>query len=181
LVCQDEKIAMPRFLGQVPTSGCPLYPVQLLQIAAASRTVSFGLSIFVAFVIGRAAALLNLAIPAEMLHGSGLGAAVVAGFVIGARAPRDLPPRHRVSDAQNWATIEIGLEGAIFLTMGLQLSTIVRQVAIEPAGVEWGLVCAALTLAATVAIRAAYVALLLWRLHRSASGIARCRHRRDRS
>jgi monovalent cation/hydrogen antiporter len=150
---------------------------------------SFALSVFVALAVGVLAAHLNLAIrrrvrdeaintilsfttpfvaaiPAELLHGSGLVAAVVAGVVIGVRAPRVLPPGHRLSDARNWATVEIGLEGVIFLTMGLQLSTIVRQVKIEPAGIERGIGIALLALVAILAIRAAYVAPLLWGLHR---------------
>ena len=150
---------------------------------------SFALSVMVAVVVGVLAAHLNLAIrqrvreeavntilsfttpfaaavPAELLHGSGLVAAVVAGVVIGIRAPRVLPPGHRLSDARNWATVEIGLEGVIFLTMGLQLSAIVRQVTSEPAGVERGMGIAVLALVAILAIRAAYVAPLLWGLHR---------------
>ncbi len=150
---------------------------------------SFALSVLVAVGIGALAAHLNLAIrrrvreeavntilsfttpfvaaiPAELLHGSGLVAAVVAGVVVGVRAPRVLPPGHRLSDARNWATVEIALEGVIFLTMGLQLSTIVRQVTVEPAGIGRGIVMAVLALAATLAVRAAYVAPLLWALHR---------------
>ncbi len=53
-------------------------------------------------------------------------------------APRALPPGHRLSDARNSATVEIILEGVIFLTMGLQLSAIIRQVTSEPAGIERG-------------------------------------------
>jgi CPA1 family monovalent cation:H+ antiporter len=152
---------------------------------------SFALSVGVAVVVGKLAALANLAIrrrmrdeavntllsfttpfaaaiPAELLHGSGLVAAVVAGFVTGARAPRELPPGHRVSDARNWATIEIGLEGLVFLTMGLQLSTIVRQVATEPTGIERGIGLAVLALVVTLVVRAAYVAGLFASLNRAA-------------
>jgi NhaP-type Na+/H+ or K+/H+ antiporter len=104
------------------------------------------------------------AIPAELLHGSGLVAAVVAGFAIGLRAKRALPPGHRVSDARNWATVEIGLEGVIFLTMGLQLSTILRNLTTGPVGLGRALGIAALVLVVTVAVRGLYVVLLLWRL-----------------
>ncbi|MEJ0040455.1 MAG: cation:proton antiporter [Gammaproteobacteria bacterium] len=150
---------------------------------------SFALSVLVAVALGVLAAHLNLAIrrrvkeeavntllsfttpfaaaiPAELLHGSGLVAAAVAGVVIGVRAPRVLPPGHRLSDQRNWATVEIALEGVIFLTMGLQLSTIMRQVTIEPAGVQRGIGIALLALLATLAVRAAYVTPLLWGLHR---------------
>jgi len=153
---------------------------------------NFAWAVFSAFVVGKLAASINLAIrrrvrdeavntilsfttpfaaaiPAEMLHGSGLVAAVVAGLVIGNRAARDLPPRHRVSDAQTWATVEIALEGAIFLTMGLQLSAIVRELASEPAGLSRGLGLAAAALAVTLAVRALYVSLLVRGVNRSAA------------
>ena len=150
---------------------------------------SFVLSVVVAVTVGVLAAHLNLAIrrrvreeavntilsfttpfaaaiPAELLHGSGLVAAVVAGVVIGVRAPRVLPPGHRLSDARNWATVEIALEGVIFLTMGLQLSAIVQQVTSEPAGIARGIGIAVLALVAILAVRAAYVVPLFWALHR---------------
>jgi monovalent cation/hydrogen antiporter len=101
------------------------------------------------------------AVPAELLHGSGLVAAVIAGFVIGARAPRVLPPGHRVSDMQNWATVQLGLEGIVFLTMGLQLPAIVTQLATEPVGVGLGLGIAPLALGVTLAVRGLYVTSLL--------------------
>jgi NhaP-type Na+/H+ or K+/H+ antiporter len=148
---------------------------------------SFVLSLGIAIVVGWLAAHANLAIrahvrheavstilsfttpflaavPAELLHGSGLVAAVVAGFVIGTRGPRRLPPRHRLSDAQNWATIEMSAEGVVFLTMGLQLSRIVEQLRVEGIGVPVAIGFALLALVTTVAIRALFVASLLWRL-----------------
>jgi CPA1 family monovalent cation:H+ antiporter len=106
------------------------------------------------------------AVPAELLHGSGLVAAVIAGFVIGARGPRVLPPGHRVSDRQNWATVQLGLEGVVFLTMGLQLPAIVERLAAEPAAIGSGIGIAALALALTLAVRALYVVPLLRSLHR---------------
>lgn len=71
------------------------------------------------------------AIPAEELGASGLVAAVVAGLVTGYDAPRKLSPRHRLSDSQNWRTVELVLEGAIFLVMGLELSSIVDDVRVD--------------------------------------------------
>ena len=108
------------------------------------------------------------AIPVEMLHGSGLVAAVVAGLVKSAIGPRLLPPGHRLSDSWNWATIGIVLEGIVFLTMGLQLADIVAKVAVEPHGLRRGLAIAALALVIALAIRAVYVAGLLWAVRRRA-------------
>lgn len=152
---------------------------------------SFAYSVSVAVAIGWLAALLNIAIrrrvhdeavstvlsfttpfaaavPVELLHGSGLVAAVVAGLVTGVRSPRDLPPGHRLSDARNWASVQLVLEGLVFLMMGLQLSGIFKQVEDEPTGIGHALIIALVALAATLLIRAAYVGPLLWGLHRSA-------------
>ena len=74
-------------------------------------------------------------VPAELLGASGLVAAVVAGLVTGIRAPRDLSPQNRLSDTQNWRTVELVLEGAVFLTMGVQIKSIVTNVEHDHAGV----------------------------------------------
>ncbi|MEU4803999.1 cation:proton antiporter [Actinosynnema sp. NPDC023587] len=109
------------------------------------------------------------AVPAELLGSSGLVAAVVAGLITGSRAPRVLPPQHRVSDAQNWATVELVLEGVVFLGMGLQLSTVLGEVQREHTGIGTAVGIAACALAVTLLVRAAYVAPLLWALGRRAS------------
>ncbi|WP_433260790.1 cation:proton antiporter [Actinosynnema sp. CS-041913] len=108
------------------------------------------------------------AVPAELLDSSGLVAAVVAGLITGSRAPRVLPPRHRMSDAQNWASVELVLEGVVFLAMGLQLSAILGEVQREHTGLGTAIGIAAGALAVTLAVRAAYVAPLLWALRRRA-------------
>jgi len=107
-------------------------------------------------------------LPAEELGASGLVAAVVAGVVTSSRAPRALSPRHRMADTQNWRTVELVLEGAIFLLMGLQLDGLVRDVQADHLGVGPGLLIAAGALVLTVAVRAAYVVPLLLGLARRA-------------
>ena len=132
-----------------------------LNLAIRSRVHDEAVNTILSFTTPFAAAL-----PAEMLHGSGLVAAVVAGIVIGMRARRVLPPGHRVSDMQNWATLQLSLEGVVFLTMGLQLSTILRKLSVESVGVTQGIVMAGLALLALLAVRCLYVAPLLWSLRR---------------
>ncbi|WP_029288528.1 sodium:proton antiporter [Cellulomonas sp. HZM] len=105
------------------------------------------------------------AVPAELLHASGLVAAVIAGIVTGIRGPRMLSPQHRLSDSQNWRTVELVLEGAVFLTMGLQLTTIVSNVQEDHAGVGPAVLVAVGALVLTVLVRAAYIAPLLGVLH----------------
>ncbi|NUS93699.1 MAG: sodium:proton antiporter, partial [Nocardia sp.] len=107
-------------------------------------------------------------VPAELVDSSGLVAAVVAGLVTGFRAPRLLPPRHRLSDAQNWASVELVLEGLVFLLMGLELATILSEVHHEHTGIPTAIAVAAAALAVTLLVRAAYVTPLLWALHRRA-------------
>jgi len=114
-------------------------------------------------------------LPAEELGASGLVAAVVAGLVTGHGAPRVLSPQHRLSDAQNWRTVELVLEGAVFLATSLQLATVVQDVYRDHAGIGTAVAVAAAALALTVAVRAAYVAPLLIGLQRRARRAARQR------
>jgi len=107
-------------------------------------------------------------VPAEELGASGLVAAVVAGLVTGRRGPRVLPPQHRLSDAQNWRAVELVLEGAVFLVMGLELKAVVGDVQDDHAGIGSAVAVAAGALGLTVLIRAAYVAPLLAGLRRRA-------------
>jgi CPA1 family monovalent cation:H+ antiporter len=112
-------------------------------------------------------------IPAEMLHASGLVAAVVAGLVTGRGAIRVLSPQHRLSDSQNWKTIELILEGAIFLTMGLELTAIVGDVQADHGGIDFSIAIAAAALVLTIVVRTVYVTLLLSGLQRNANRKAR--------
>ncbi len=145
---------------------------------------TFSYSVVVAVVVGGAVGWLNLvlrrrvtdptvntvisfavpfaaSVPAGLLGASGLVAAVVAGIVTGVRAPRDLSPQNRLSDSQNWRTVELVLEGAVFLTMGVQIKSIVTSVEQDHAGVGPAVLVAAGALALTLLLRAAYVAPLL--------------------
>lgn len=157
---------------------------------------TFAYAVLVAVVIGVVVGLLNLAlrkhvtdstvntvisftvpfiasVPAELAEASGLVAAVVAGLVTGVRAPRVLSPRNRLSDSENWRTVELVLEGAVFLTMGLQLKSIVLSVERAHAGVGTAVLIALGALGLTILVRALYVAPLL-------ASLARRRHRSAR-
>lgn len=116
-------------------------------------------------------------IPAELLGASGLVAAVVAGLVTGRLAPRMLSPQSRLSDAQNWNTVEMVLEGAVFLLMGLELSSIFADVGSERIGVGPTLLIALGALLLTVLVRAAYVAPLLRGLKRRSARSERLKPR----
>ncbi len=77
-------------------------------------------------------------LPTEQLGGSGLVAAVVAGIVTGQGAARWFTPEQRLSDELNWRTIELTLEGAVFLVMGLQLKEIVQANIEDHEGLWYG-------------------------------------------
>ncbi len=160
-------------------------------VASAAAAFSFGhavgqfaFAVVVAVVIGAVVGRLNLivrartsdatvntvlsfavpfaaSIPAELLGASGLVAAVTAGIITGRAAPRTLSPRHRLSDSENWRTIELVLEGAVFLLMGLELSAILSEVRGEAGAVGTALLLAAAAIAITLVVRLAYVAPLL--------------------
>jgi len=101
-------------------------------------------------------------LPTEQLGGSGLVAAVVAGVVTGQGAARWYTPEQRRSDELNWRTVELVLEGAVFLIMGLELEDIVGANFAQHNGLGTGLGIAALAFVVIVAVRAAYVSLLVW-------------------
>lgn len=103
-------------------------------------------------------------LPADAVGASGLVAAVVAGLVTGRGAARALSPQHRISDAQNWRAIELILEGAIFLIMGLEFSGLIDDLSNGQYGIDIGisLVIAISALVAALAIRAGYVAITIW-------------------
>ena len=67
-------------------------------------------------------------IPAERLDASGLVAAVVAGLVTGHGAPKYLRPQDRITADAVWRTLEMLLESAIFLLMGLELYGLIVEV-----------------------------------------------------
>ena len=101
-------------------------------------------------------------LPTERLGGSGLVAAVVAGIVTGQGAARWFSPEQRLSDSLNWRTVELVLEGGVFLLMGLELKEIVQQNIDAHDGIGTGIFIAMGALAIILIVRGIYVALLVW-------------------
>lgn len=101
-------------------------------------------------------------IPTEHLGGSGLVAAVVAGIVTGQGAARRFTPEQRIADAANWRTIELVLEGAVFLIMGLEIEDIVLGTGTSDRGLWHAVGLAGLAFLIIVLVRAAWVSLLVW-------------------
>lgn len=107
-------------------------------------------------------------IPAELAHSSGLVAAVVAGLITGRGAAKALAPQQRASDRTTWKALELVLEGTVYLIMGLELLGVVDEVRTKHEGVSRAFWIATVAFVAVIAVRAAFVAPLVWQLHRRA-------------
>ncbi|MDR2723354.1 MAG: sodium:proton antiporter [Cellulomonadaceae bacterium] len=107
-------------------------------------------------------------LPAERLGASGLVAVVVAGLVTGHGAAKHLTPQDRMFDYSNWHTAETLLEGGLFLLMGLEASTLVKDVVSEHGSLWHAVGVAALAGVIVLAVRALFVAPLLYKLRMTA-------------
>ncbi|GGC96730.1 peptidase [Tersicoccus solisilvae] len=132
--------------------------------AAASTAISF-IAPFVASV------------PAEHLGASGLVAAVAAGLVTGQGSARYLRAADRIAERSNWATVELVLEGGIFLVMGLELFGLVEEVTAEDASLWLALGTGALAVVLALVIRSLYVVPLLWLVRKQAMDPVESRER----
>ncbi|MFT4108415.1 Na+/H+ antiporter [Propionicimonas sp.] len=94
---------------------------------------------------------------AEAVHASGVLAVVVAGLLLGHKAPLLQTAKSRVTERTNWRTLAFVLENAVFALIGLQAKWIIGDVV--RSGVPLGLVlgvCLA-TLGAVIVLRLAWV------------------------
>lgn len=114
-------------------------------------------------------------LPTEELGGSGLVAAVVAGIVTGQGSARWFTAEQRMSDRLNWRTIELVLEGAVFLIMGLELKDLWEQNLAEQNGPQRALLLAAGALVIVLVMRTGWVSLLVLVQGRRAHGAQRAR------
>ena len=106
-------------------------------------------------------------IPAEHLGGSGLVAAVVAGLVVSRRRAAVISAANRRFSQQNWQTMTLVLESAIFLTMGLQAFGIVEETSTFTGGLAFAAFLAVTLGALIMVIRAVFIAVMLaWLDHR---------------
>lgn len=105
------------------------------------------------------------AIPTEHLHGSGLVAAVVAGLVIGYGSP-SLSAQERLNEKAVWGTVNMVLEGGIFLLMGLQTAALVEHVDDAHDSALLALEVGALVALVIMVLRAGFIGPALWGLSR---------------
>lgn len=67
-------------------------------------------------------------VAAETIHASGVLAVVIAGLLLGHTSPVLQTATSRVVESMNWRSIAFVLENAVFLLIGLQAQSIVRDV-----------------------------------------------------
>ena len=87
---------------------------------------------------------------------------MVAGLVTGNGAARRLSPQARQSDQQTWHAIELVLEGAVYLILGLELLGTIEDVERDHQGVAHALTIALVVLVGVLTVRALFIAPLLW-------------------
>lgn len=164
--------------------------------------LDFGWAVFLAIIVGAVVGLVNLRvrawiasptantalsftipfvayIPTEHFGGSGLVAAVVAGIVTGQGSARWFTAEQRMSDTLNWRTIELVLEGGVFLIMGLELYGLIVESEEKHEGVWHAATLAAVAVLIVLAVRILYVAPLVWAQSRRARRISSLRDRFD--
>ena len=91
------------------------------------------------------------------MHSSGVVSVVVAGLLLGHKAPIIQTAQSRIAERMNWRTIAYFLENTVFLLIGLQAQWILADVG--DSGTSGGRVVAVclLTLVAAIVLRMAWV------------------------
>ncbi|MFD8495864.1 Na+/H+ antiporter [Amycolatopsis sp. NPDC059657] len=135
-----------------------------------------GVGVLIGFAVGAIAAMirtrledpvtdtaLSLAVPfiaylsAEAIHGSGVLAVVLAGLILGHKAPEMLSGSSRLASRLNWQTIQFLLENMVFLLIGLQVRPILAEVARgDLSGWQLTVICSAILLV-TILTRAVWM------------------------
>jgi Na+/H+ antiporter len=96
-------------------------------------------------------------IVSEEMHSSGVVSVVVAGLLLGHKAPIIQTAQSRIAERMNWRTIAYFLENTVFMLIGLQASWIFHDVG--RSGVSAGRITAlcGLTLVAVIVLRLMWV------------------------
>jgi CPA1 family monovalent cation:H+ antiporter len=93
----------------------------------------------------------------DPIHGSGVIAVVVAGLLLGHKAPILQTAQSRIAERINWRTVAFVLENTVFLLIGLQAEWLLHDV--EASGVATGRIVAVcgLTLVGVIVLRMVWV------------------------
>jgi Na+/H+ antiporter len=98
-------------------------------------------------------------IPAQLLHGSGVLAVVIAGLFLGYRSPTIQSAEARIAESINWRTVRFLLENAVFLLIGLSLAGIFAEAVADSPGLWPSVVIGGAVLAAVFLARVLWVAM----------------------
>ncbi|MGV8909440.1 MAG: cation:proton antiporter [Propionicimonas sp.] len=135
------------------------YAVGKLTLLARSRidhvTANVALSLAIPFMAY---------LPAEHLGASGLVAAVTAGLVSGRGAARMLGAEDRLAERAVWRTVELLLESAVFLLVGLELPALADDLLDGGGSLAQATLLAVVAVSLAMVIRAAFVAWSVWSL-----------------
>jgi len=94
---------------------------------------------------------------AEQIEGSGVLAVVVAGLLLGHKAPVIQTAASRISERTNWRTVQFLLENTVFLLIGTQASVIIGEVTRSDVGFGGVLGVALVVLVAVMLLRPLWV------------------------
>ena len=96
-------------------------------------------------------------IAAEKIHASGVIAVVVAGLLLGHKAPVVQTAQSRIAERMNWRTIAFVLENTVFLLIGLQAGWILDDVSESTLSTGRIVAVCAAVLAGCIVLRMAWV------------------------
>jgi monovalent cation/hydrogen antiporter len=96
-------------------------------------------------------------IVSEKLHSSGVVSVVVAGLLLGHKAPVIQTAQSRIAERMNWRTIAYFLENTVFMLIGLQARWILQDVRDSSLSVGRIVAVCALTLVAVIVLRIVWV------------------------
>ncbi len=96
-------------------------------------------------------------LPAEAAHSSGVLAVVVAGLLLGHKAPIVQTAASRIAENINWSTVQFLLENVVFLLIGLQIRGILDGVRSAHERFGETVASCAVVLAAVIVARAVWV------------------------
>ena len=96
-------------------------------------------------------------IVSEKLHSSGVVSVVVAGLLLGHKAPILQTAQSRIAERMNWRTIAFFLENTVFMLIGLQADWILRDVSHSSVAASRIVLVCGLTLVAVIVLRLVWV------------------------
>jgi Na+/H+ antiporter len=96
-------------------------------------------------------------IAAEEIHASGVLSVVVAGLLLGHKAPVLQTAQSRIAERMNWRSIAFLLESGVFLLIGLQARSIIEAAVGGDVSTGRVLAVCSLTLVAVILLRLAWV------------------------